>query len=134
MQTQGVNYSEIYAPTVNWISVRFLLIVAEILDLDTKAIDFVLAFLQADPEVPVYMELPAGMEIEDGSNSILVLKKSLYSLKSASFNWHQKLKGALENQGCVESLSNPCVFIGKDMIVLVYVDDCILISKSKIDT
>ena len=67
---------------------RFLLIVAEILDLDTKAIDFVLAFLQADQEVPVYMELPAGMEIEDESNSILVLKKSLYSLKSASFNWH----------------------------------------------
>ena len=44
MQTWGVNYWETYAPTVNWISVRFLLVVAEILNLDTKAIDFVLAF------------------------------------------------------------------------------------------
>ena len=26
-------------------------------------------------------------------------------------------------------LSDPCVFISKDMIILVYVDDCILISK-----
>ena len=29
----------------------------------------------------------------------------------------------------MESLSNPCVFISKEMIILVYVDDCILISK-----
>ena len=27
------------------------------------------------------------------------------------------------------SLSGPCVYITKDLIVLVYVDDCILISK-----
>ena len=29
----------------------------------------------------------------------------------------------------MESLSDPCVFILKEMIVLVYADDCILISK-----
>ena len=28
MQTHGVNYWDTYAPTVNWISIRFLLIVA----------------------------------------------------------------------------------------------------------
>ena len=32
-------------------------------ELDTKAIDFVLAFPQADLDVPVYMELPAGMDL-----------------------------------------------------------------------
>ena len=44
MQTHGVNYWDTYAPTVNWISIRFLLVIAQILELDTKAIDFVLAF------------------------------------------------------------------------------------------
>ena len=63
MQEFGVNYWETYAPTVNWISVRFLMIVAQVLDLDTQAIDFVLAFPQADLDAPVYMELPAGMEL-----------------------------------------------------------------------
>ena len=29
----------------------------------------------------------------------------------------------------MESISHPCVFISKEMIILVYVDDCILISK-----
>ena len=44
-------------------------------------------------------------------------------------NWHSKLKKAFEDRGFVESLSDPCVFILEDMIILVYVDDCILISK-----
>ena len=29
----------------------------------------------------------------------------------------------------MESLSDPCVFISKSMIILVYVEDCIIISK-----
>ena len=43
--------------------------------------------------------------------------------------WHCKLKTAFEDRGFVESLSDPCVFISKEMIILVYVDDYILISK-----
>ena len=95
-----------------------------------------LAFPQADLEVPVYMELPAGMEIPNDSGHasgyyLLKLKKNLYGLKNASLNWHNKLKTALEDRGFVESLSDPCVFIGKNMVVLTYVDDCILVSKDK---
>ena len=132
MQQWGINYWETYSPTVNWISVRFLLTVAEILQLETQAIDFVLAFPQADLDVPVYMELPAGMEIEGQPKShLLLLKKNLYGLKQASFNWHKKLKTALEERNFVESLSDPCVFIRDNMIILTFVDDCILISKDK---
>jgi len=133
MQTYGVNYWETYAPTVNWISVRFLLIVAQVLDLNTQAIDFVLAFPQADLDVPVYMELPAGMELTGygnrSNNYVLRLKRNLYGLKNASLNWHAKLKTALEDRDFVESLSDPCVFISEKVIVLVYVDDVIIISK-----
>ena len=109
------------------------MIVAQVLKLDTQAIDFVLAFPQAELEVPVYMELPAGIELvghgKDSSRYLLKLKRSLYGLKQASINWHYKLKTAFKDRGFVESLSDPCVFISKDMIILVYVDDCILISK-----
>ena len=63
MQQYGVNYWETYSPTVNWISVSFLMIVAQVLELDTQAIDFVLTFPQARLEVPVYMELPACMDL-----------------------------------------------------------------------
>ena len=41
------------------------------------------------------------------------------------------LKTALLDRGFMESVSDPCVYITKELIVLVYVDDCILISKKK---
>ena len=41
------------------------------------------------------------------------------------------LKAALLDRGFVESVSDPCVYITKELIVLVYVDDCILISKKE---
>ena len=79
------------------------------------------------------MEFPAGMDLaghgKDISKYLLKLKRSLYGLKQASMNWHCKLKTAFEDRGFVGSLSDPCVFISKEMIILVYVDDCILISK-----
>ena len=50
-------------------------------------------------------------------------------MKDVSLNWHNKLKDVFEDIGFVESLSDPCVFILKDMIILVCVDDCILISE-----
>ena len=39
------------------------------------------------------------------------------------------LKKGLISRGFKESLADPCVFLRDDMIVLVYVDDCILISR-----
>ncbi len=41
MQSWGINYWETFAPVVNWMSIRFLLMIAKIHHLDTKAINFV---------------------------------------------------------------------------------------------
>ena len=46
------------------------MIIAQMLKLDTKTINFVLAFTQADLDVPVYMRLTAGMEfVGNGKDS-----------------------------------------------------------------
>ena len=63
---------------MNWTSTRFLLVVAEIVRLESKVIDFVLAFLQAGLDVPVYMELPLDMEIPGAAYKrqyVLLLKR-----------------------------------------------------------
>ena len=44
MQEKGINYWEMYAPVVQWMSVRIMLTLAEIENLHTKSIDFVLAY------------------------------------------------------------------------------------------
>ena len=74
MQTWGQNYWETYAPDVNWASVCLLLAIAKINGLPSKSIDFVLAFLQVDLEVPVYMELPIGFDaIHNESHKFYIL-------------------------------------------------------------
>ena len=115
MQQWGVNYWETYAPVVNWISVRFLLTLSEIVGLESRTIDFVLAFPQAELDVPVYMELPIGMDVpgvQDSRKShVLCLRRSLYGLKQASANWYDMLKQGLISRGFNESIADPCVFI-----------------------
>jgi hypothetical protein len=133
MQTWGQNYWETYAPVVNWASVRILLAVAKIHGLPSKSIDFVLAFPQADLEVPVYMELPLGFDAPHNESRklyVLRLNKSLYGLKQAGYNWFAKLSNGLEDRGFVPSSVDPCVFFGKGCIVLTYVDDCIIVADS----
>lgn len=133
MQTWGVNYWETYAPVVNWMSVRMLMILSIINDLETRSIDFVLAFPQAPLEVDIFMEPPFGFDIDGKKGFILKLNKNLYGLKNASQNFWNLLKDGLQARGYQQqSESDPCVFIGKDCVILTYhVDDCILLQRKR---
>ena len=107
MQVWRENYWETYVPVVNWLSVRLLMTVARIHGLSYKSIYFVLAFPQADLDVDIFMEIPAGMQVEDDNNPgtqdggkgkyVIKLKKSLYGLKQAGHNWYHMLREGLEN-------------------------------------
>ena len=134
-QTWGLDYWDTYAPVVTWASVRLLLIVAKIHGLQSKSIDFVLAFPQADLDVPVYMELPAGVNPINVSDEhrhhyVLKLNKSLYGLKQAGYNWFEKLKEGLITRDIIQNQVDKCVFFRKDCIILTYVDDCIILGKT----
>jgi hypothetical protein len=100
MHTWGQNYWETYAPVVNWASVRLILAIAKIHGLSSKSIDFVLAFPQADLEIPVFMELPIGFDTPNNEERrfyVLKLNKSLYGLKQAGYNWFIKLSNGLQD-------------------------------------
>ena len=133
MQKWGINYWETYAPVVGWASVRLLLLIASINKIPTRSIDFVLAFPQATLDVPVYMELPYGFTPESGNRKGMVLKvvKNSYGLKNASLNWFEMLQKGLHDRGFSASEVDPCVFIRDNCVILVYVDDCIIISKDE---
>ena len=130
MQTWGVNYWETYAPVVNWLSVRTLMSLSILHDLETRSIDFILAFPQADLDVDIFMELPYGFDVDGRRGYILKLNKNLYGLKDASRTFWNMLKRGLEARGYQrQSSTDSCVFLGKDSVVLIYVDDCIVIQR-----
>ena len=139
MQQWGDSYWETYSPVLNMLTVRLILAIAKIHNLDSKAIDFVLAFPQADLEEDIWMQLPIGFQVdgqtEDESDTSYVLKlnKTLHGLKQGSYNWYEKLKQSLIDRDFKPSDIDPCLYIGKGMIVLTYVDDCIIVGKSMKD-
>ena len=54
----------------------------------------------------------------------------MYGLKQAASNWFEKLKNGLNERGYHNNCdADSCVFFGKDAIILVYVDDCIIFEK-----
>ncbi len=59
------------------------------------------------------------------------MKKSLYGLKQASINWFKKLKQGLVDWGFTPSKIDPCLYLKENMVLLTYVDDCIIISPSQ---
>ena len=120
MQRWGENYWETYAPVVNWISIRVLLILSLIFDLKTRSLDFVLAFPQAKLDVDIFMELPVGFEPAEGNLKMFVLKleKNLYGLEQAANNWFELLKSGLEACGFRACNSDQCIFVCHDAIVL----------------
>ena len=130
MQQWGVNYWETYASVVCWVSARLILIIAMINRLPTRSVDFILAFPQADVDVPIFMELPVGFDLHNANKREYVLKlnKNLYELKQASATWFEMLSKGLLDINFNPSAIDSCVFIRDNCIVLVYVDGCIVIS------
>ena len=127
MQEKGINYWEMYAPVVQWMSVRIMLTLAAIKNLHTISIYFVLAYPQADLDVDIYMELLIGFKVvPESGRFVLKLQKNLYGLNQVGHNSFRKLSSALGNLSINPRKVDPCVFIRDDIIVLVYFDDCLV--------
>ena len=91
---KGEHYDKTYSPVASWNSVRMLLTLTALHGWKTKQIDFVQAFAQAPIEKTLYMRIPAGVELEDGSNPkdyVLKLHRNVYGQKQAGRVWNQFL-------------------------------------------
>jgi hypothetical protein len=64
MHQWGTSYWETYSSLVNMVKVRLILLLAQIFKHDLKAIDFVLAFPQAEPDVNIWMYPPIGFQVD----------------------------------------------------------------------
>jgi hypothetical protein len=124
---QGVDYFETFAPVVMWLTVRLLLIMSILMNLETKQIDYTAAFVHAPIDCLVYVEMPKGFEID---GMVWRLNKSLYGLAQSPRNFFLHTKGQLiDKLGFTQSDADPCLFISRDVICLIYVDDALLFYK-----
>ena len=126
MQIEGVNYFDTFAPMVQWITIRTLLILSVQLNLCTAQVDYTAAFPQAKLDDEVYVEMPRGF-IEPGF--VYKLRKSLYGLRQSPKNFFEHLKDQLEAIGFTQSSADPCLFIKDTCICITYVDAILMFAK-----
>jgi hypothetical protein len=126
-QIEGVDYFETFAPVVQWMTVRVILIMTILLNLDNKQIDYTAAFMQAPIDHDVYVEMPKLFQVH---GKVWKLKRALYGLKDAPRAYFLHTKGKLEELGFRQSDADPCLFISSTVICLIYVDDALFVYKS----
>ncbi len=115
-----------YSPVASWISVRSFLVISAIRGWVTISIDFSNAFVQSKlpADDPVWMHVPRGYKSTRGPNYCLKLIKSLYGHKRAPLLWFNHSSEAFKKLGLTQSKHDECLWYGKDIMVVQYVDDC----------
>jgi hypothetical protein len=134
-QKEGIDYTETFAPVLKYKSLRILLSIAAIKDMEVKQMDVETAFLNAEIKEEVYMEQPEGFD--DGKDTVCRLLKTLYGTKQASHEWNNTLNDFIVSLGFIRCKSDTCTYIkmsknSNPIIIAVFVDD-IIIMYSKID-
>jgi len=108
-QVPGVDYTENYAPVINDVAWRILLITMLVWNLDAIIIDVESAFLYGDLDEEIYMDLPDRMTgFED---ECLLLLKAIYGLVQAARQWHKKLIEVLKKIGFKGGIADPCLMM-----------------------
>jgi hypothetical protein len=93
-QVPGIDFSELFAPVLNDVSFRIMLIAKFVWDMTSTVVDIETAFLHGDLDEEIYMEVPKGLEIEH--NKKLMLKKTIYGLVQSAKKFYETLINVLK--------------------------------------
>jgi hypothetical protein len=127
---KDVDYFESYSPVVQWSSVRLMLILSIVHRLETRQVDYVNAFAQADLDKDVYLEIPHGFKHQNSFPCMLKLQKSLHGMNDAPLMFFELLKSNLKSVGFEQLVDiDPCLFVHEKAICLTHVDDCLWFGK-----
>ncbi|GKA84291.1 zinc finger, CCHC-type containing protein [Tanacetum coccineum] len=89
-QKSGIDYFDTYAPVARISTIRLLIAIASIHNLIIHQKDLKTTFLNGELEEEVYMNQPMGFILPGNEKKVCKLVKSLYELKQAPKQWHQK--------------------------------------------
>ena len=127
-QVYGIDFYETWAPVGRYATLRALLSICAVEDLETKHINIKCAFLNGILEEEVYVVQPPALN--DGSGRVWRLKKALYGLKQAAREWHRVLAKLLSELGFNRCASDPALYVisvGR-CIIFLWVDDLLIFS------
>lgn len=133
VQTEGIDYGEIFSPVVRMDSLRLLFSICAQFNLHYAQFDVTTAFLNGEIEEDLYLAPPDGLEIKEGFTC--KLRRSLYGLKQAPRCWNTKFVEMLKLFEMRQTQCDSCVFVGsgnKMIFLALYVDDGLIFAESEL--
>ena len=125
---------EVFSAVAHLASLRLFLTLVAVKDLEYRAFNIVIAFLNADipPDIDIYIDQPYGFN--DGIGKVCRLKRALYRLRLSPRLWFETITGYLNKMGFPLLENESCLFINKaiELILLVYIDNILVTGKEAI--
>lgn len=147
-QKPGLDYDQTYAPVVQKKTMRLLFAISAEKNWEIHHVDVQAAYLMAELDDEVYMEIPEKLENVALNNCagfditkripelrrqgfVCKLKKSLYGLHQSGRKWNLKIDAFLKSKDFQRSRADPCVYFHKteELLVSLYVDDLLLYGR-----
>ena len=133
-QIAGIDYTDVFAPVIRSTSIRLLLALTVIQQMEIHHMDVETAFLNGNLTETLYMKQPPGF-IEPGKEHLVCrLNRSIYGLKQSSREWNIALDSYFRDHSFIPLLCDPCIYVlhtsQGSALVGVYVDDFIILCKS----
>ena len=133
-QVPGRDFGDVWAPVVRRATLLCLLSHAAAEGLQMHQLDVETAFLNGPVVEELYVREPKGYE-RGHPGQVLRLRKAVYGLRQAARQWFLELVKLMDQMGMRQCTADPCLFMadvdGERIYVLVYVDDILLIARTR---
>jgi hypothetical protein len=133
-QKEREDFFDTYSPVARLTTIRVLLSPAASYGLLVHQMDIKMVFLNGELEEEIYMDQPDGFVSKGQERMVCKLLKSLYSLKQAPKQWHEKFDRTLMSTGFVVNETDKYVYYryggAEGVILCLYVDDILIFGTS----
>ena len=135
-QLEGIDYHEVFSPMVKNTSIRLILAMVALDDLELEQLNVKTIFLHGNLEERIYMEQPMGFMKNGTENLVCLLKKSLYGLKKSPRQWYKRFDDFILSISYHRCNYDHCVYSRKVregifIYLLIYVNDMLVACKDK---
>ena len=129
-QIHEVDYKNTFASIIKFDTLRVFLAIATMKDLKLHQVDVNNAFTESFLKEIIYMF--SSFEVKVKSDCVLRVLQSLYNLKQAAQDWHDRCVTTLSELDFAQYAADSCLLIHelKEIMLLLYIDNIVIIFKS----
>nr|GEV02395.1 retrovirus-related Pol polyprotein from transposon TNT 1-94 [Tanacetum cinerariifolium] len=98
-QREGIDFNEVFSPIVRHTSIKVLLSIVALQDLELEQLDIKTAFLYGHLEEEIYVEQPEGFKVPGNEYNVCRLKILLYGLKQSHRQWYKRFDSFMIGHG-----------------------------------